>query len=453
VEKHYIALLKELIQNRCVNDGSPDSGHEIRSARTLKKFFDSYHIKSEILKAREERGNLLVRIPGTDPQAPSLMYMCHMDVVPADDDDWSCDPFSGDQRGGYIWGRGTLDMLNITACSACAFADAVDNYKQFPGDFIFLAVADEEASGRLGARWLVENHWEKVKANYVISEGGGFFVHGKKTSGITITTGEKGLAWTRLSTNGISGHGSLPYKTENAAIKLAQGVVKIKNYPHRIIFTDEYKQMVKKLPTGKIMKSLLLNPLTLKKALEIVYRISPGLARHLHAISRMTVSPNMVQAGTKINIIPDRGEIDLDIRILPGQTVEDVIGEIKSALGKYSDDFNVEVVDFFPSNISLVETPLFDATMEILRSIYPGITHIPSLFSGVTDARFWRMRGAVAYGFALFDENMTLNEYARRIHGKDERISVKSLELTYNYFLNLPGVFYRKAAQGNYSTQ
>ena len=85
MEKHYIALLKELIQNRCVNDGSPDSGHEIRSARTLKKFFDSYHIKSEILKAREERGNLLVRIPGTDPQAPSLMYMCHMDVVPADD--------------------------------------------------------------------------------------------------------------------------------------------------------------------------------------------------------------------------------------------------------------------------------------------------------------------------------------------------------------------------------
>jgi acetylornithine deacetylase/succinyl-diaminopimelate desuccinylase-like protein len=183
-----------------------------------------------------------------------------------------------------------------------------------------------------------------------------------------------------------------------------------------------------------------------------VYNISPGLAKHLHAISRMTVSPNKLHAGMKINIIPDRGEMDLDIRILPGQTVEDVILEIKNALGKDNSNFNVEVVDFFPANISPVETPLFDATLEIVRSIYPGITHIPSLFSGVTDARFWRMRGTVAYGFAMFDENMTLNEYARMLHGKDERISVKSLELTYNYFLNLPEAFFRKAAQGNYNS-
>lgn len=447
MEKHYITLLKELIKNKCVNDGSPESGNEIRSVHTLKKFFDSYQIKSEILKSGEGRGNILIRIPGTDPQAPSLMYMSHLDVVPADDNDWSCDPFSADERGGYIWGRGAVDMLNIVACSACAFADCVKTHKNFPGDFIFLAVADEEASGRLGARWLVENHWDKVKANFLIGEGGGFFIHGKKGTGITIATGEKGLAWTRLATGGISGHGSLPFMANNAAIKLAQAVMKIHQYPLKVILTNEYKQMVKNLPFSAFSGGLLLHPLTLKQALKKVYKTSPGIAKHLHAISRMTVSPNMICSGTKINIIPDRGQIDLDIRILPGQTVEDVIGVIKNALGSFNDDFSVEVVDFFPSSISPVETPLFNATLEILRSIYPGITPVPSLFSGVTDTRFWRRRGATAYGFALFDENMTLNEYTRMLHGKDERISVKSLELTYNYFLNLPDVFFRKAAQ------
>ncbi|MBN2531497.1 MAG: M20/M25/M40 family metallo-hydrolase [Spirochaetales bacterium] len=451
MEKHYITLLKELIRNKCVNDGSPESGNEMKSVRTLKKFFDTYRIKSEILKSGEERGNILIRIPGTDPHAPSLMFMSHLDVVPADDNEWSCDPFSADERGGYIWGRGTLDMLNIVACSACAFADCLKTSRKFPGDFIFLSVADEEASGRLGARWLVENHWKKVRTNYLISEGGGFFINGKKGTGITITTGEKGLAWTRLTTEGISGHGSLPFKANNAAIKLAEAVTKLYRYPLKAILTDEYRKMVRNLPIHSLARTLLLHPLTLKKALNLLYKTSPGLARHLHAISRMTVSPNMICAGNKINVIPDRGNIDLDIRLLPGQTIEDVIREINKALGSVNENFNVEVVDFFPSNTSPMETPLFDATLEILRSIYPGITHIPSLFSGVTDARFWRRRGTVAYGFSLFDENMTLNEYARMLHGKDERISLKSLELTYNYFLNLPEAFFRKVAGGNYS--
>ena len=447
MKKHYILLLKELIQNRCVNDGTPESGDEIKSVHTLKKFFDSYNIKSEILQSSENRGNFLIRIPGTDPHAPSLMYMNHLDVVPAGGDDWSCDPFSADERGGYILGRGTLDMLNITASSACAFADCIKTHTQFPGDFIYLSVADEEASGRLGARWLVENYWDKVKTNYMVTEGGGFFLHNKQKSGITISTGEKGLAWTKLTTNGISGHGSMPFMAKNAAIKLARGVARIHLHPQKAVITKEFREMVKKLGLSFLSRKMLQYAGSLDHGLKQLYRISPGLARHLHAISRITISPNLIQAGNKVNIIPDKGEADLDIRILPGQTVEDVMQLIKAALGPMSKDFTIEVVDFFPSNISPVNTPLFDATNEILKSIYPGISCIPTLFSGVTDARFWRMRGSIVYGFALFDENMTLDEYARMLHGKDERVSVKSLELSYNYFRTLPEVFFRKAAQ------
>ncbi|MBN2441356.1 MAG: M20/M25/M40 family metallo-hydrolase [Spirochaetales bacterium] len=447
MDNQCVNLLKSLIKNKCVNDGTPGSGNEIKSARTLKKFFHSYKIKSEILESAEGRANIIVRIPGTDPHAPSLMYMSHMDVVPAKEDDWSCDPFGADERGGYIWGRGTLDMLNITACSASAFAELVKKHKRFPGDFIYLAVADEEASGRLGARWLVENHWDKVKTNYMITEGGGFFVRGKQGTGITITTGEKGLAWTKLTTEGNSGHGSLPYRAKNAAIKVARAVTEMQHQPLKPIITKEYREMVKNLNFPTVTQNLLLNPLTINLTLKQLYASTPGLARYLHAVSRMTISPNILRSGNKVNIIPDKGEIDLDIRILPGQNVEDVMAGIKSALGPFKEDFTIEVVDYFPSNVSPVETPLFEATVEIFKSIYPGISSIPTLFSGVTDARFWRMRGSTVYGFCMFDEDMTLDEYVRMLHGKDERVSLKSLELAHNYFLNLPEVFYRKAAQ------
>jgi acetylornithine deacetylase/succinyl-diaminopimelate desuccinylase-like protein len=446
-EKRVVSLLQELIRNRCVNNGTPDSGGEIKSAKTLKAFFESLKIRPEILESKKGRASLLVRIPGTRRGSPSLMYMCHLDVVPAEEDDWSCSPFSGDKRGGYIWGRGAVDMLNIAACQAVAFADVVMEKKQLPGDFIFCAVADEEASGRLGARWLVEKHWEKVKADYMITEAGGFFIKGKRGDGIIITIGEKGIAWTKLTAKGVSGHGSLPYMAENAAVKVAQAAALLVDHPMRIRIYDEYRGMIRNMKLGKVQETLLSNPYTLNAALIDLYRTSPGIAKHLHAISRMTVSPNVIRSGIKINVIPDKGMLELDIRILPGQTVEDVMGELRRILGPEVHNFEIEVLDYFPSNVSQKETPLFDATFEIARTIYPGITPIPTMFSGVTDARFWRMRGTVVYGFALFEESMTLDEYTRVLHGKDEKISLKSLELTYNYFLRLPEVFYRKVEE------
>jgi acetylornithine deacetylase/succinyl-diaminopimelate desuccinylase-like protein len=446
-DKRVVTLLRELIRNRCVNNGEPDSGGEIKSARTLKRFFESCNIKPEILESKKGRANLLVRIPGTESDAPSLMYMCHLDVVPAEEDDWSCHPFSGDEHGGYIWGRGAVDMLNIAACQAVAFADVVREKKQLPGDFVFCAVSDEEASGRLGARWLVEKHWKKVKADYMITEAGGFFIKGKKGDGIVITIGEKGIAWTRLLAKGVSGHGSLPFMAKNAGVRVAQASALLVDHPMRIHIYDEYRDMIRSMKLGKVQETLLLNPYTLNGTLTELYKTSPGLARHLHAISRMTVSPNVIRSGIKINVIPDKGVVELDIRILPGQTVEDVMKEIRRILGPEIDNFEIEVLDYFPSNVSQKDTPLFDATFEIARTIYPGITPIPAMFSGVTDARFWRMKGTVVYGFALFDESMTMDEYIGVLHGKDERISLKNLELSYHYFLRLPEVFYRKVAE------
>ena len=254
-DSRLIPLIQEMIRNRCVNTGSSDSGNETKSALTLQSFFSGYGIQSEILISKPERGNFLIRIPGTDPKAPSLMYMGHMDVVNADPEQWSIDPFAGEIHKGYLWGRGTVDMLNITASAAVAFAELIKQKGPLKGDLIFLAVADEEASGRLGARWLVENHWDKVKADYMITEQGGFFVDTDSGPGIAITVGEKGIAWVRLKAKGTAGHGSMPYKADNALLKLSEAASKIGSLKTLKHFTPAYCKMADRKKSGCMDKN------------------------------------------------------------------------------------------------------------------------------------------------------------------------------------------------------
>lgn len=444
VEKKLIPLLQELIRNKCVNDGTLDSGQEIRSAETLKRFFSKHGIKAKILESHPGRSNLLVRIPGKDPKAPSLMYMGHLDVVPANSEQWSCDPFSGDIRGGYIWGRGAVDMLNITASQAVAVAELVNKKERFPGDLIYLAVADEEASGRLGARWLVEKHWDKVKADYMITELGGFFIHNKKGLGITISYGEKGIVWARLKTKGTAGHGSLPFNSDNAAVKVGRAVERIARYTPKHTLGEEYLNMIKVIGEDKKQVKSLSRLSELIKVFQKIYQKAPGLAKFLHAASCMTMSPNLVKAGNKTNIIPDSGIIELDIRLLPGQVVEDVVKEIEKLLGPLNEYFTIEITEYFPANVSPLDTPLFEATKEIVSPVYPTAYYVPLFIGSVTDGRYWRSKGTVVYGFSLFDEEFSIDDYTAMFHGKDEKISIKSLELAYNYFHKLPEVFFAK---------
>jgi acetylornithine deacetylase/succinyl-diaminopimelate desuccinylase-like protein len=443
-----VPLLQELIRNKCVNTGAPDSGQEIKSALSLKNFFSTYGIESQILESKPGRASLVARVAGTVPGAPSLMFMGHTDVVPAEQGSWSCDPFAADVRGGYVWGRGAVDMLNITASAAVGFADAVAERSRFPGDLIFLAVADEEASGRLGARWLIENHWDKIKTDFCVTEGGGFFIPGNHANGIAITVGEKGVVWIRLSAKGVSCHGSLPYRADNAAVKVAKAVSLLAGYRPARKMSREYLDLVSQLDIGGIPGLAMKNPLTVDRSLASLFKTNPGLAKHLHALSRMTISPNVVESGHKINVIPDRGIIEVDVRIVKGQNVESVHREIKRALGPLASEFTIEVLDFFPPNVSSCETPLYNASLELLGGAYPGFRPVPNIFSGVTDARFFRLKGASVYGFTLFDQDMTFTEYSRMLHGADERISVKSLECSYNYFASLPEVFSRLAHAG-----
>ena len=166
-------LLQALIRNACVNDGTPDSGNETKNAVLLRNELDSIGVDMEIFEIAENRGSLIARYEGTDPNAPALCLMGHTDVVPVSPAGWKEDPFGGELIGNEVWGRGAVDMLNLTSSMAVAFRHVVTSGKRYPGDIIYFAVADEEAGGVLGASQLVDQQWDALKCDYVLTEYGG----------------------------------------------------------------------------------------------------------------------------------------------------------------------------------------------------------------------------------------------------------------------------------------
>ena len=442
-EEKLLPLFQTMIQNQCVNHGTQESGHEDRSVETLQKFFHDYGLKGQVYSLVEGRGNLLIRIPGTNPLAPSLMLMGHMDVVPAQASDWAHPPFRGEIHQKEIWGRGAIDMLCWTAAQAVGFAEAIKKNGPFPGDLIFLAVADEEASGTYGARFLVEKHWDLVQCDYMVTELGGFFVPTDKGPAVCINLGEKGIAWLKIGFKGRAGHGSMPYQSDNATVKAAKVIEKLASWKAPLQPHPLYISMAKAFAQGSMQRWRLTTGIGEKGALRSLYKRDPGMAKFLHTAGRHTFSPNVMSAGSKVNIIADRAHVLVDIRVLPGMTQGEVLDLVKSILGPLSEDCQFEFIDWFDSNVSKETTPLMKASENLLRQYHPDAHILPIFIGGVTDGRYWRKKGTTVYGFTLFDKDLTMEAYGKRIHGADERISQSSLKLGLEYFYNLPGEFYR----------
>ena len=212
-------LLQHLIRNECVNDGTPASGHEIKSVETLESYLRTPGIEMQRYEPMPGRGSLVLRIEGTDKTAPSLHLMGHTDVVPVTRASWRHDPFGGELIDGEVWGRGAIDMLDVTASMAVALKRLLASGFKPKGTLIYSAVADEEALGTYGAQWLTENKWDEVKSDYLVTEFGGVRMPIGTGAKMPIMTAEKGSQWTRLRVKGTPGHGSMPYKSDNALVK------------------------------------------------------------------------------------------------------------------------------------------------------------------------------------------------------------------------------------------
>lgn len=426
-----LELLQRLVRNAAVNDGTPDSGQELTSVRTLQAFLrdalEQPGVVSEIVEPHAGRASLIARIPGRDPNARSLCLLGHIDVVSADAEHWRHDPFGGELIDGEVWGRGTIDMLTLTAAMATVFRHAADPQHRPEGDLVLAAVADEESGGRYGAEWISEHRPDLLRTDEALTEQGGVLLRPESaTSGITVGIGEKGQAARRLVVTGVPGHGSVPWGSRNAAGIAAEIVLELLQNPAPPVVQPHWVSLVHALQLDADLTERLLDPARLDGALPALGPLAPlG-----HALTRVTVSPNIVRAGEKHNVIPGTATVDLDIRVLPGQTPEDVDGLLERLLKPWSDCVRITGDQFSPGNITPTDTAMYARILKVFRHHYPDAVPASVIGPGGSDGRFLRPMGTNVYGFGLFSKQIDVAEFRRRLHGNDERVDVESVRLT-----------------------
>jgi acetylornithine deacetylase/succinyl-diaminopimelate desuccinylase-like protein len=430
-----VELLQALIRTACVDDGTPNSGQEVRNAELLAAYLDVPGIELTHHEPIPGRRSVVATLEGSDPRAPTVGLLGHTDVVPVTADRWREDPFGGELIDGEVWGRGAVDMLNLTASMAVALRTLASHPRRPRSTVRFLGVADEEAGGVWGAGWLADHAWDEVACDYVLTESGGLPL--VTPSGVKVVMGaaEKGIGWRRLVVHGTPGHGSVPYGADNALVTAAEVVRRLHAYTPRADLNAFWQAWVRALPVDAAMRRALLDPDRIEDALAA---LPPRLAGYSHAVTHTTFSPNVVHGGTKSNVIPDRVELELDIRTLPGVTDEDVEGMLREALGDLVDKVTVEDPPHSrPASASPVDTPMFDLLRRRAEAAHPGAEVLPWMIVGGTDAAFFRKRGVPSYGAGLFSAKASLPEYRARFHGDDERIDVESLGLSAQLWLDL----------------
>jgi len=427
-------LLQHLIRNACVNDGAPESGQEVRSTDLLASYLEGTGLDLERYEALPGRGNLVARIEGSDPTAPSLLLMGHADVVPVNAARWRRDPFGGELVDGEIWGRGAIDMLNETSGMAVAFKTLAAEGWRPRGTLIYLAVADEEALGTFGAEWMLREHPDAVRADYVLTESGGFEMPLPSRSGpkFPMMVGEKGTHWVKLRVRGTAGHGSMPFRSDNAVVKAADVVRRIAQFEPGTDISDTWRRFVTRADLPDDIARLLLDPGSLRSFVRDSDDI--GVARMAHAATHTTFAPTIAHGGTKTNVIPDTVELTLDIRTLPGQTAQDIDQMLQQAIGDLADQVDVEAQSTDEATSSPVDTPMWDSMQRVTAGLRPGSTNVPFTTVGATDARFFRRAGSVAYGAGLFSDRISFADFASMFHGDDERIDQESLRLGVEFF-------------------
>ncbi len=430
-------LLQGLIRNRCVNDGSVESGQEIRNADLLEGFLRTDRLVFRRFEPAPGRVSLLARLEGSDPSAPRLLLLGHTDVVPATPSAWRRDPFGGELVDGEVWGRGAADMLSSTATMAVALRELARR-APMRGTLLFLAEADEEAGGALGAGWITQHEPDAVRADYVLTEAG-FRLPLPARDGaplVQVATGERGLCWCRLRVTARGGHGSMPFGCDNATVKIAEFVRRLVANPPPAVLGGDWRAFVEAVDPVPEIAATWHDVETFERGLAAPGALMPG---PLHNITHTTITPTVLRSGTKVNVVPNLAELDLDVRMLPGHSADDVRAFIRHALGDLADEIRIDIITEDPASASAVDTPLFRTVRGVVADLVPGSRVVPSLFLfGSSDARFFRRLGATAYGAALMSDRIPFGELARMLHGIDERMDLESLRLMAAFWIGVP---------------
>ena len=428
IEEEVTHTLSDLIR---INTTNPP-GNETKAAEYVAECLDRDGFNCELYESAPSRGNVITCLKGTG-EKPSLLLLSHLDVVAANAEEWSVDPFGGIVKDGFVWGRGALDMKGMTAIEVMTMKLLKRNNVKLKGNVMLAATADEEQGGLAGAGYLVRNYPEKVFADYVLNEGGGlaFPVRGKKV--YTIATAEKGILWFRVKAKGTSGHGSTPNLADNAIMRMNKVIEKLGSYRSEVLFVPTVKRYLNELAKEDAslqqpFSRLLANPELSDEVLGELAEVAKPLAEEIRPRIRITITPTMIHGGVKENVIPSECEAVFDCRILPGQNTADALQLIRELLKDVGlDKLAFETIQANEPSESPTETPLYDVIAGVLRAFEPNCGVTPMLMTGGTDSRFFRRMGSVCYGFQPMRPEAQYNEVDKRIHGVDERISVKNL--------------------------
>ncbi len=378
-----------------------------------------------LLGASPARRSLVARLAG-DGSAPPLLLSAHLDVVPAEPSRWRHPPFAGTLADGYLWGRGAIDMKHMAVMSALVLCRLKRAGVRLRRDLIFAAVADEEMGCDEGSRYLAVHHPDLVRAEYVLTEVGGFTLHIGGRRLYPIQVAEKGIVWMRMSTRGVAGHGSMPRK-DSAVVRLAQAVAKIGLAELPLHITPPAETYLRAVAaTQPLVARLLLRGLTLGPLSPALLKLlpDPSVARAIRAVLGNTASPTVLFAGSKTNVIPAEAFCEIDGRVVAGQTADMLIRELQAIVGS---GIELEVLRQAPAISTEPASPVWDALCATLRDHDPQGLPVPCMIPGFTDAQAWSSLGARVYGFApvRFPENGP--RFAELFHGDDERIPVDGL--------------------------
>ncbi|HEY8028861.1 MAG TPA: M20/M25/M40 family metallo-hydrolase [Gaiellaceae bacterium] len=407
-------LLSRLIQ---VDTTNPP-GNETAAAELLRDYLEANGVACELYARVPERANLVARIPGTG-DGPSLLLLGHTDVVLADPSEWSVPPFSGEVRGGEVWGRGALDMKSQVAAEAVALASLAREGFRPSGDLILASTADEEVGDAFGLEWLCDAHPDVVRCDYAVNEGGGDRVQLGGATFYECTTAEKLTAPFIVRVHGRSGHASMPSIADNALIKAATLVERIAAYRPEQQVQQEVEAFARAV-LGDVP-----SPAQIVDRIGALDEITGEIVRALLA---PTFSPTMIAASKKRNVIPALVELEVDCRLLPGQTPAEIEPVVRAMLG---DDIAYDLVwgDAQGGTRSSLETPLWRAVESFVAEAEPGACAVPLTCPGFTDSHWLRAAfDTVAYGFFPM-RTMPAEVSAQLIHSADERIPVSDLEL------------------------
>jgi acetylornithine deacetylase/succinyl-diaminopimelate desuccinylase-like protein len=329
-------------------------------------------------------------------------------------------------------------MLNLTATMAIACRELAQASRRPPCGLVFAAVADEEAGGTWGAKWLVDHLDVLQRASGVVTEFGGMPFPTAAGVALPVVVGEKGANWCRLTVRGRPGHGSQPFGSDNALVKAAEVVRRLAELRPLVRVCEPWRRFVEALGLPDELASALVDPGRVDEALE---SLPVALRWQAHACTRTTVVPTVARAGTKVNVIPDRVELQVDVRILPGEDPDEVPAMLLEALGELAADVELERMFADPGSASATDTPLYRALGDAATRLVGSQPLVPMLLPGSTDARFFRELGVPSYGFGLFSGRIPFAEFGSMFHGNDERVDVASLGLSAALFCLVPERF------------